>query len=722
MKQARAERLRVATAGLVVAAAAAATAVWLSVKTDRLERTADNISTEMIHLERVIGYGGFIHAFKNYVLRPEEEKYRTEAIGHYTEALATFDTIEAIIEQEHLEISLEDLRETLSLYRTMLDTALDAHNSGASADTIDDLVRISDEDAVTNISGLQGALRGLLSDRLRTARTWRILNFLAILLSFTAITLVAVYYRRKDTDIERRAMAEVTRARDQLTAVFSAVRSGVIGLDHNRSVVTLNPPARHLLGGMSEHPPFAWPERIRFLDAEALRPLIASADPVNRALAGTDIRGEVHLMSRSGTQDVARHVRISSARINDSASQVAAVVVIDDITDQELARQRIEREQRLDALGQLTGGIAHDFNNVLATILYATELASKSSVNAPVKRLLKRSLASVERGRQLTARLLAFAKRQPGLAASHQLTDVFREMNELLRPLIEERIELHFDPGPSDLSVFCDLGQLENALVNLVLNARDAILRSGKGNHVHVIARRHVGRGGDDQAVSGDIVITVSDDGPGMSRAVRDRATDPFFTTKSDSGGNGLGLSMVYGFVQQANGDLRITSDEVHGTSVQLFLNSPVTSEASSAAKADKEIETGNGETVLVVEDEPELLDMTATVLRDLGYQTVGQPSGSDAWNWVSRGGRYDILLSDVVMPGDMGGFELAQKLREKHPEKPTLLMSGYTGFSASEMGGADMVLLPKPCLPQTLARALRTALRANAAPAGREH
>ncbi len=522
------------------------------------------------------------------------------------------------------------------------------------------------------------------------------------------------------TDItdQKQAAAELGAVNHEMETIFNAASSGIVALDVDGRIVRINNQARHMLGGLSDMVPFDWPEAIRFLDPETMQPLIASADPLERAKSGHMLHGETHLMRRVAGSDEARYVRVGNAEVDHSESGVHMVLVIDDVSNEERNRQVIERKNRLDALGQLTGGIAHDFNNLLASLLYAVDLASKAEDPDRRRGYLESAAGSIQRGSALTTRLLAFARRQPGLASVRQTSDIFDEFETLVRPMMEEQIEIDLAVSDPDLRHFCDQTQLETALMNLTLNARDAMLRSGKGNRIEIRARpvRAAGveldeKQGADAAAEGSsfryVEISVSDNGPGMDEETVARCTDPFFTTKDSNSGTGLGLAIVYGFISQSDGELRIYSEEGVGTTVQMTLPRGTALGAREEAMPLETVQRGNGERILVVEDEFMLLKVMIDVLEDLGYEVLTATSGQQAWEMVQAGIEFDLLLTDVVMPGKAGGFELARLVRSLHDGMPVIYTSGYTGFTASEMGEVQAPLLQKPTPPDELAQVI---------------
>lgn len=536
------------------------------------------------------------------------------------------------------------------------------------------------------------------------------------------------------------ARNESERSLALLDTVLKTTRSGIIGLQSDGQIAFINQSARHMLGGVTSAAPMRWPENIQFLDIETAQPLEASSSPLERAIAGQTIPSQIFLMSRSKSTEP-RFVRVATSNVSDENSDVRTVVVFEDVSDQERNRQQVERASRLDALGQLTGGIAHDFNNLLATIQYNVQLAQlkleQSGGGRAANENLDQALKSISRGADLTTRLLSFAKRQPGRAKSQNVSDIVEDFKKLSHPLMEASIRYEFDAVDDALHVFCDVSQLENALLNLVLNSRDAIMRSGKGSKISVQVRgvseidadlvlrkeeprAYIARGlnPDSETLghrSSDMVpryieIAVTDDGPGMSDAVKARAIDPFFSTKDTNSGTGLGLSMVYGFVQQSDGELRIYSEEGYGTTVRIILPRGDIAGAREAIQPREQLLKGSGQTVLVVEDEPSLLKSMKDLLTVLEYNVIGSSSARSALERLEEEDSIDLLLTDIVMPGGLNGFELAAEARKTNPDLPIVYMSGYTGYSDTEMGEIAAPIVGKPCPPSELSRVLKAA------------
>ena len=543
-----------------------------------------------------------------------------------------------------------------------------------------------------------------------------------------------------DVSSHKATVHELEEAQRMLKVVFQTAGSAIIAIDADMRVQALNDAARHVLGGIDNVAPFSWPTDICFLDPETLSPLDPDKDPVRRSLDGKKLMGELNLMTRK-TKGQNRYVRVSSTPA-DTADGVASVIVLEDVSEQEMTRQQMERASRLDALGQLTGGIAHDFNNLLATIQYSIDLAMRNIEPGHTRNLLNTALGSVDRGAALSRRLLAFARRQPGLAQSNLLETVRAEFMALVQPTIEETIEVSFEVEHTGMYVFCDQGQLENAILNLVLNSRDAIIRSGRGDKIMINARsvtdsasdeatliqvdgplrardllreNERDRSRDDEKLHRYVEIAVTDNGPGMTDEVRRRAVDPFFTTKDTNSGTGLGLSMVYGFVQQSGGELRLYSEVGQGTAVRMMLPRGTAVGSREGPVAREPALRGGGETILVVEDEPALLMLLSETVRALGYKVACASNGTEAMSIIDDGFDFDLLLTDIVMPGGMSGFALARNVRQLMPDIPIVYMSGYSGYDESEMGEVVAPMLPKPCPEPELSKQIHHELNRQA-------
>jgi PAS domain S-box-containing protein len=400
--------------------------------------------------------------------------------------------------------------------------------------------------------------------------------------------------------------------------------------------------------------------------------------------------------------------------------------LLDEATERAKAEAALARAQRLEAIGQLTGGVAHDFNNLLTVIVGNLDMIVRT-VDDPdrVRRLATTALGAAERGETVTRQLLAFSRQQALKPEVVELNGLIRNFEAFARRATGEALELRLDVDKDDLHCRIDPAQFETAILNLIVNARDA---TTPGGQIAVEMRgRSIERPGPEEPpdiAPGDyVVVAVRDTGCGIRPDVLPRVFDPFFTTKDVGKGSGLGLSQVYGFVRQSGGIVRIESQLGAGTTVRIYLPRTQTSTATSdrPRTPPQAPASAKGETLLVVEDDPEVLEIVLTMLRGLGYSVLIARDGPGALDVLRAPERVDLLFSDVVMPRGMNGAELARRARALHPGLPVLLTSGYTARALSEEHGVpdDFPLLPKPYRVAELARALRGALAPREAPAG---
>jgi PAS domain S-box-containing protein len=379
------------------------------------------------------------------------------------------------------------------------------------------------------------------------------------------------------------------------------------------------------------------------------------------------------------------------------------------------AEEALRQSQKMEAVGQLTGGIAHDFNNLLTGIvgsldLLQTRLHQGRTEN--VARYINAAMTSANRAAALTHRLLAFARRQPLIPKSVDVNQLVVSLEDLLRRTIGETIDLGIVAADNLWGTLCDPNQLESALLNLAINARDAMRDGGKLT-ITTSNARFEGVTADSPALApGDyICIDVTDTGTGMTAEVAARAFDPFFTTKPIGQGTGLGLSMIYGFARQSNGHATIESQLGQGTAVRLYLprhHGDIASPPASAACAADHAATG--ETVLVVEDEPVVRAVILEMLADHGYRTLEAVDGPSGLRILRNQGRIDLLITDVGLPG-MNGRQLADQARETRPDLKILFITGYAESVAISDGFLQpgMEMITKPFDLELLSRRIRT-------------
>lgn len=405
----------------------------------------------------------------------------------------------------------------------------------------------------------------------------------------------------------------------------------------------------------------------------------------------------------------AKQVEADLQRINDLlAERVEAAVA-----ERDEAQAALAQSQKLEALGQLTGGVAHDFNNLLTVITGALDIVQRHPEDAPrTARLTKAALAAAQRGERLTRQLLAFSRRQPLRPEVVVADDLIRECETLYGRALGERYSLDLDLGAPGLQARIDPGQFDAAVMNLLVNARDAMAAGGVVTLSTRITRREAGSGA---LSSGEyLAVSVRDAGEGMDEATKARVFEPFFSTKPVGKGTGLGLSQVYGFVRQSGGAVTIDSEPGQGATVTLLL--PL---ATGPAEPEREAPTRQarveGLTVVLVEDEPEVAALAEAMLRELGHEVHFAETPQAALALIKTSPRFNLLLTDLVMPGDMSGVDLATEVTKARPGLPVLLSSGYTGEVLTSAEDAPWPLLRKPYTLDMLAAALDEAVESTA-------
>ena len=421
-----------------------------------------------------------------------------------------------------------------------------------------------------------------------------------------------------------------------------------------------------------------------------------------------DQRDFVTTIWRDVTERVAADAALRDARDALQRTNDELESRVDERTrEREIALRQLHESQKMESIGQLTGGVAHDFNNLLAVILGSLSLLKKTVPEEPrISRLLDRAIQGAERGATLTSRLLAFARRQELQVEFVALQRLIPEMLDFLRHSVGPNIVIHVEISPEVCAIEVDANQLELALINLAVNARDAMPQGGS-----LTIACHNEENGKRIGLPRDpfVCITVTDTGEGMSEATLARAQEPFFTTKGVGKGTGLGLSMVHGFTAQSGGTMRIRSQPGQGTSVTIWL--PRAKEGSKAADADipltppKEVRSLR---VLLVDDDILVSMGAADMLLDLGHSVTEAQSGAHALKVLETDAPFDIVVTDYAMPG-MNGFELAQKIRQRNPKLPIILATGYAELPADR--SIEFVHLSKPYTSKDLAGALEKAV-----------
>jgi len=505
--------------------------------------------------------------------------------------------------------------------------------------------------------------------------------------------------------------AEVKHARDLLDAVVENLPDMILLKEpHGEAFryILVNAAGERLLArdrveilGKTERDLFPAEEAAKVVEAN--RSVVASGGPrifTDRRL--TTARGDVKTVET-------RMVPITGG----NGSSVMLLAIIRDVTEERAREEHVRQLQRMDAVGRLTGGVAHDFNNLLAIIHGNSELIrSQLEDGSEAAEMADDVVGAASRGAELVKRLLAFARMQHLEPETVDLNARLNNVVGLLQRALGEKVNLRVKTAKALWPAIIDPTQVDDALVNLAINARDAMPDGGtlsiETQNVTLdddYAANHL------EVAPGDYaMLAVSDTGTGMPPEVIARAFEPFFTTKQEGQGTGLGLSQVFGWVKQSGGHIKVYSELGHGTTVKLYL--PRAKRRSSERKAEEAAAPTGDETILVVEDNPSVRKTVMRQLRDLGYRPVEAENGARAIELIDGGLEFDLLLTDVVMPGGITGYQLADQLRATRPDLKVLFTSGYTELAGAGAPAARIgPLLSKPYRKQDLGRMIRAAL-----------
>ncbi len=424
-------------------------------------------------------------------------------------------------------------------------------------------------------------------------------------------------------------------------------------------------------------------------------------DIIRRALETQQIQiAEYELQTASGLRWFESRTAPLDVKFDNKA---AAIVVAHDITKRKSGEAQLRQAQKMQAIGQLTGGIAHDFNNLLAVIMGNLELLHEQLTAQPrLHEFAQQALKAVDRGTNLTRRLLAFSRHQPLLAQPTDLNKLVLGMLDLMRRTLGANIQINTLLAKDLLNTLVDPDQLENALLNLVINARDAMPSGGELTleTANILIEEDYAMQQADMQAGLYVVLVVSDTGVGMTPQVLERAFEPFFTTKETGKGSGLGLSMVYGLVKQSGGHITIDSQPNQGTRVRLYL--PTIESSVQALHEPHTVDVslrGQGEGILVVEDDAEVRLFAVNALRGLGYDPLQAADAETALQVLATTSEIVLLFTDIIMPGQMDGVKLASEAQRRYPKLRVLYTSGYTEHAligdGHQVEGVDVLLKP---------------------------
>jgi PAS domain S-box-containing protein len=506
-------------------------------------------------------------------------------------------------------------------------------------------------------------------------------------------------------EVEERT-AKLAASEARFRAIFDAVQEVLVLLDPKGNIVELNrtdAPWRDRAGRESIGQKIwesatlrAYPHHI---------PMIR--DAVRKAARGKPFSAEVP-MERPGSPT--SYLDLSLQPVRNEGGKIAYLLLeARDVTDLKAAQEQLRQSQKMEALGQLTGGIAHDFNNLLTVIVGGLDIICKRAEEPKLLQYAQNALAAAERGARLTGQLLAFSRVQRLEVKPTRVGPLIADMRPLLRNVLGPGIEKRFELDSTDLMIMADPTQLEVAILNLAINARDAMTKGG----ILTFRTRPVQVRKDAELDDGDYVeLAIVDTGSGMSEEVAARAFEPFFTTKDVGKGTGLGLSMVYGMARQSGGTARVESRVGEGTTVRLLFRSA--GEDREIALADEPVADspgagGKGAAILVVDDDPDVREFIVTSLEEQGFDVSEAGEGIEGVRLYGQR-PFDLVVLDFIMPG-MSGAEVASRILEQRPDQPILFVSGYSETDAVRRVAPEAPLLAKPFRAESLLRSVAGAL-----------
>jgi signal transduction histidine kinase/CHASE3 domain sensor protein/CheY-like chemotaxis protein len=499
-----------------------------------------------------------------------------------------------------------------------------------------------------------------------------------------------------------------------LQSTFRSMAEAVLVIDKHSEVLLSNPAAErmllHRVGGNLQ----SLRSLSEVFHGDGVTPLKPEELPSVRVLRGEEFE-QLEMIVRPHSGRPPRHLLISGRPMRDGRGAISgAVLVYHDATASRETERQLQQSQKLDAIGKLTGGVAHDFNNMLTVISGNTEtLVAQLKEQPELQRVARLIDDAAERCAELIQHLLAFARKQPLEPRNVDVNAAITDLAKLLRPTLGEQVQIETALETGPITTHIDPSRLTNAVINMAINARDAMPNGGKlllETH-RVELDEAYAQANADVRPGPYVMVAVSDTGTGMPPAVQEKAFEPFFTTKEVGKGSGLGLSMVYGFVKQSGGHIKIYSEEGHGTTIKLYL--PPGEGPAQDAAASAPVAAGGVETILVVEDDNLVRNFVTAQLQSLGYKTIAAIDGRSALQLIDRGEPFDLLFTDVVIPGGMSGRDLADEVARRKPGLKVLYTSGYTDNAIVHQGKLDdgVLLLTKPYRRNQLAEMVRLAL-----------
>ncbi len=523
----------------------------------------------------------------------------------------------------------------------------------------------------------------------------------------------------RDITKDRKEAAEKSRLLEILSNTFSSMGEAVVVANKDGTIIQANQAATAMLGISAGQSLF---DRSRTLSVCSFdgEPIPLANLPLRRVLRGEKIENcAVEIRGKDFEKPLA--IVVSGNPLRDERGNVVGGIAVGrDVTATLETERQLRQAQKLEVVGQLTGGIAHDFNNILTVVTGTMEMLAEGVADRPdLAEIVRMIDEAASRGADLTHRLLAFARKQALQPAATDVSALVFNTAKLLRPTLGANICIETILTDDAAVAFVDSAQLSTALLNLALNSRDAMPNGGKLTfEISNVALDGISDAAHPDAQSKEFVaIGVSDCGAGIPAELQDRVFEPFFTTKGPGQGSGLGLSMVYGFVKQSGGHVKIRSEVGHGTTVTIYLPRHCETGRPVAKPEDAPAMKGS-ETVLAVEDDRLVLRQVSRQLRSLGYKVLGARNATEALALVRTNADIDVIFTDVLMPGAMNGRQLAREATRLRPDIKFVFTSGYAEDAIILHGrlDPDVLLLTKPYRKTDLARVIRRALKSEPA------
>ncbi len=513
-----------------------------------------------------------------------------------------------------------------------------------------------------------------------------------------------------------REIAERRRITEVLDNTINSMADAVLVGDQDGNIVLSNPAAQRLMGVTTGMNLAQWTTRQEIFMADGVTPLPLEQRPLMRAIRGEIFENYGVVVRLPGAPSAFTFSAAGGPLRRDAKTYAGGVVVYHDVTEARETERQLRQAQKMESVGQLTGGVAHDFNNILTVITGTIEILEEGVADRPELAAIAKMIDEAsQRGSELTRNLLAFSRRQPLQPRKTNVNELVMETARLLRPTLGESIEIESMLDDEASPSLIDPSQLSTSLLNLAINARDAMPNGGKLTFEtrDIDLDESYAEMNPDVSAGSYVMIAVSDNGAGIPAAIIDKVFEPFFTTKEHGKGTGLGLSMVYGFVKQSGGHIKIYSEEGHGTTIKMYLPRATTQAAQAAAAAAIEPDYGGYETILIVEDDALVRTYVIAQVKSLGYKTLSATNAAEALVLIDSDAHIDLLFTDIVIPGSMNGRQLADEACKRRPEMKVLFTSGYTENAIVHHGRLDpgVLLLAKPYRKQQLAQMIRAAL-----------